>query len=201
MSSPKHLEVLSGGLQYDVPAGQTLITHMPDVQVVQVPVNGNPNDLSGRALRSLMGFVGNLKRKMDAQGIVFETRFPRGRWADSIRKLPLDKWQGTYAMPIPANAPQLPHDRKVDAQFDASVGFKQWNYGTVAYRLHVGSYSNEAPTIDALFKDVAAAGYTVVSDSHEEIYLNDPTMVPEDELRTLILYRVIQHTASSQSKT
>ncbi len=69
------------------------------------------------------------------------------------------------------------------------VQFELINEGKCAQILHLGSYDEEASTIEKLHQfiwdnDLQIANY------HHEIYLSDPRRTPEDRLKTIIRYAV-----------
>ena len=63
--------------------------------------------------------------------------------------------------------------------------FEPWTEGLCAQVLHLGPYSEEAPTIEALHAAIRSAGY-VVRGRHHEIYLGDPRRSAPEKLRTIV---------------
>jgi hypothetical protein len=55
------------------------------------------------------------------------------------------------------------------------VQLDQWQYGEVAEILHVGAYSEEAPTVEKLRQFAFKRGYRMAG-PHEEEYLKGPGM-------------------------
>ena len=51
--------------------------------------------------------------------------------------------------------------------------------------MHVGPYSEEAPTIAAMHTFAESAGYKLVG-KHHEIYLSDPRRTAPEKLRTVL---------------
>jgi hypothetical protein len=51
--------------------------------------------------------------------------------------------------------------------------------------MHVGPYSEEAPTIEALHAFIEEQGYSR-RDKHHEIYLGDPRRTKPENLKTVI---------------
>ena len=62
-----------------------------------------------------------------------------------------------------------------------------WDYheGISAQVLHIGPYSEEAPTINALHQWVEERGYRLRG-HHHEIYLSDPRRSKPENLKTII---------------
>ena len=57
--------------------------------------------------------------------------------------------------------------------------------GRAAQILHVGSYADEAPTIEKLHAFIGETGL-IPHGKHHEIYLSDPNRTPAERLRTVI---------------
>lgn len=62
--------------------------------------------------------------------------------------------------------------------------------GRCAQVLHVGSYADEAPTIERLHAFIAEQGYELHG-KHHEIYLGDPRRAKPEKLRTIIRQPVV----------
>jgi len=107
---------------------------------------------------------------------------PRGRWISPFGK-PKADWAGILGLPIPDAVKSLPATAK-------DVRIETWAYGEVAEILHVGSYADEAATVEKLMKFIADKGYVVVG-PHEEEYLAGPGMVADPaKYQTIIRYQV-----------
>lgn len=65
------------------------------------------------------------------------------------------------------------------------VEFTRWEEGTCAQILHVGAYSDEAPTRARLHDRLTACGYRPRGSQHE-IYLSGPRRTAPQKLRTLL---------------
>ncbi len=57
--------------------------------------------------------------------------------------------------------------------------------GRAVQVMHVGPYSEEAPTIAAMHTFAESAGYKLVG-KHHEIYLSDPRRTAPEKLRTVL---------------
>ena len=62
--------------------------------------------------------------------------------------------------------------------------------GIVATCLYTGPYNELASAYDALHQHVQEAGFTPTGAAYE-MYLNDPTQTPPQELQTLILFPIV----------
>jgi len=67
--------------------------------------------------------------------------------------------------------------------------YLRWTEGTSAQTLHVGPYSAERPTIEALHRSIAERGL-VPRGHHHEIYLGDPRRSAPEILRTILRHPV-----------
>jgi len=65
------------------------------------------------------------------------------------------------------------------------VRFERWEEGRAAQVLHLGGYGDEAPTIAGLHAFIADSGFSLAG-KHHEIYLNDPSRVAPEKLKTII---------------
>jgi hypothetical protein len=135
------------------------LTTMARQKMIVVEAKGDPN------------VVGK-----DAFGLLFKTFFslkgvqmaaPRARFPN-IDTDPKDQWVGVYGLPIPDSVTELPDGTQ-------GVRIEDWEYGEVAEILHVGPYSEEAPTIAKLHEFIRESGYEIAG-PHEEEYLKGPGM-------------------------
>ncbi len=160
--------------QYDV-LKEPRISQMPAQKMLVVEMKGDPNIVAQQAYGLLFKVFFSIKGARMAA--------PRARWTESL-SAPKNEWVGLYALPV-SEQTSLP---------DGSGGAKLevWQYGDVAEILHVGSYADEAPTIQRLMKFLAEKGYAVTG-PHEEEYLKGPESGPNTaEYRTIIRYQVKQ---------
>jgi hypothetical protein len=69
------------------------------------------------------------------------------------------------------------------------VKYELIHEGKCVQALHLGSYSNEEPTIMRILDFIKSNGL-VVADYHHEIYLSDPRKTPGMKLKTILRYAV-----------
>ena len=101
-------------------------------------------------------------------------------------------WDWTLMILLP---PQATADAVDDARTAAArkkrldaigrVRCEPFAEGLAAQVLHVGPYSAERPTIEALHAFIAERGYRL-SGKHHEIYLGDPRRSAPEKLRTIV---------------
>ena len=65
------------------------------------------------------------------------------------------------------------------------VALLEWEEGRCAQLLHVGPYTDEAPSLRALHAGIAGAGLRPRG-RHHEIYLGDPRRSAPERLRTIL---------------
>ena len=148
------------------------ISIKPNQNMLVADVKGIPDEVSGSAIGNLYKFVYKYKDPNQPPAL-------RGRWQFNDKD---NTATGSYGIPIKNGI-------KVDQD---GVRSEIWEYGLVAEILHIGSYSNEKPTVDRLTKFISDNGYRIVGD-HEEEYVKGPGMVFKgnpDNYRTIIRYRI-----------
>jgi hypothetical protein len=69
--------------------------------------------------------------------------------------------------------------------------FERYDEGLAVHTLYFGPYSDEHPTIEAMYRFMESCGYAH-NGKHHEIYLNDPSRVAPEKMRT-ILRQPIRH--------
>lgn len=69
------------------------------------------------------------------------------------------------------------------------VKYELINEGLSVQSLHIGSYHEETPTVEAIMDFIHKNGLRV-NGYHHEIYLSDPRKTPEKRLRTILRYSV-----------
>jgi hypothetical protein len=144
------------------------------VKMLVVEKKGDPTKVAGMAFSTLFNTFFSLP------GVKMAT--PRARWLNTLTD-PRDEWVGLYALPLPDSVTSLQTQIK-------GVKIDHWEYGEVAEILHVGSYSDETPTIEKLTNFIAEQGYEIAG-PHEEEYLRGPESGTDtSKYMTIIRYRV-----------
>ncbi len=145
-----------------------VIVEMPAQTMAVVVSKGDPNVVGAVVGPALFGAVYTLKFTLKKAGREdFKVTGFRARWPDA-HLLPKDQWTAHWALPIPEGTTELP--AKVP---EPKVHIEVWEYGTVAEVLHLGPYSEEGPTVEALHKFIEESGYELAG-IHEEEYLTRP---------------------------
>lgn len=81
--------------------------------------------------------------------------------------------------------------KKGDSDQLARLRFERWREGRCAQVMHIGSYSEERPTIERLHAFIAAQGYQPRG-AHHEIYLGDPRRTGPAKLKTVLRQPVVE---------
>lgn len=103
------------------------------------------------------------------------------------------RWQAMIMQPAPIDedtvvrAAEKARAKGLGALDD--LHFERWEEGRCAQLMHVGAYSEEAPSIVRLHEGIAAAGYRPRG-HHHEIYLGDPRRSAPERLRTILRHPV-----------
>lgn len=127
-----------------------------------------------------LGPAYTLKSDLKKKGIAYKVGALRGRWP-KLDPDDRDSWVAYWAIPLPAGTTDV-----VQKVPGVEVKVEQWDYGTVAQILHLGPYSEEAPTIGRLHRFITESGHEIAG-PHEEEYLSSPqAKVP----KTIIRYQV-----------
>ena len=151
------------------------IRKMPDkVKMLVVEKTGDPTAVAGMAFSTLFNTFFSLRGVKMAP--------PRARWLNTLSD-PRNEWKGLYALPLPDSVTSLQSPVE-------GVKIDHWEYGEVAEILHIGAYSDEAPTIERLINFIAEQGYEIAG-PHEEEYLRGPESGTDtSKYLTIIRYQV-----------
>jgi len=156
------------------------LLEIPARDMLTVDGTGGPETAEfGRAIRALFAVRGALGAAAD---VPLEGTYTQGGDLHGFDLDAPEGWHWRLAVPAP---PHATADAVATAaeRFGAPVHLRQVRAQRVARLLHVGPYSAERPSLDALYGFVAAQGLAPV-DGHTEVYLADPSTVPAEQLRT-----------------
>ncbi len=110
---------------------------------------------------------------------------------------PQDEWNWKVVIRMPDfvesdhfnRALQTVETKTPDLLKNDEVKYELLNERKCVQILHMGSYSEEHPTIMKAMKYIEENGLKV-NNYHHEIYLSDPRKTPEEKLRTILRYGV-----------
>jgi effector-binding domain-containing protein len=181
-----------------LPLQEPRIAKKPNERVLEVAFAGPADTVIKKAYSVLFKSYFKLKGAPKGPGM----KCPKARYAmDSFgenyaassggareAELKAREWKGSVAIPIPEDV-AVPAQSPIAGGLVAAEG--TWEYGETAEILHLGSYADERPTIERLYKFIADSGYEMIGD-HEEEYLKGPGMmfVAPKDYWTIIRCRV-----------
>jgi hypothetical protein len=159
-------------------------SEMKDEKMIEVTLQGDPNQTAGKGIGMLYGTFFQLKK----YGNELNNVAPRARWpvTDQSKK---ETWTGVFGLPVSEAVKEMPPQKSGE---NTQVKLTTWEYGTVAEILHIGPYNREKETINKLKQFITDQGYEITGD-HEEEYLKGPGMLPltlPSNYYTIIRYRV-----------
>jgi hypothetical protein len=93
--------------------------------------------------------------------------------------------QPDWITPVLADAARAVAAKKKDLPALGRLRFEQYHEGPSVQTLHIGSYDDEAPTIERMHEFAASQGLALRG-KHHEIYLSDPRKVEAARLKTVL---------------
>lgn len=183
------------------------IVEVPELAFLSVDGRGDPESAEAyhQALEALYSVAYTLKftlKKADPERD-FKVAPLEGLWwadseAPSMEELQetRDDWNWTMLIAVPGAVTEAEVDaareaaaRKKDLPAAHRLQLVCLEEGLAAQILHVGPYSEEAPTIARLHAWVTAEGYELRG-RHHEIYLGDPRRTAPERLKTVLRHPV-----------
>lgn len=186
------------------PDAVVLVT-VPAMKFLMIDGKGYPGDNPEYqdALEVLYGMSYTLKFTMKKKEVdPFDWTVPplEGLWyADDpavFRSGELDEWKWTMMIMQPDRISGEDVSRgiadlkgKKNPKAIEKLYFKTFDEGLCAQIMHVGPYSEEAPTIDKLHAYISDNGYTF-NGEHHELYIGDPRRTAAEKLKTVIRHPI-----------
>lgn len=185
---------------YSAPAGKPVPVEVPTLAYLMIDGAGDPNTAPAfqQAIETLFPVAYALKfmAKKGALGIDYGVMPLEGLWwADDMASFnPDDKagWQWTLMIMQPDFITAAMVDEalqqvrsKQNPVALPKLRFETLTEGKVAQIKHVGPFSTEGPTVEALHAFIAAEGLTRRG-KHHEIYLSDMRRAAPEKWQTLI---------------
>ena len=192
---------------YQPSAKHPAIVEVPELAFLMVDGRGDPETAEPyhQALEALYSVAYTLKstlKKTDPERD-FKVAPLEGLWwadeeAPAMADLQRDRdaWNWTMMIAVPDTVPPA----EVAAAWEAAarkrelpaaplLRLERLEEGLAAQIMHVGPYSEEAPTIERLHAFAAAEGYELRG-RHHEIYLGDPRRTAPERLKTVLRHPV-----------
>lgn len=181
---------------YNAPMKPVLVD-VPDMNYLTIDGTGDPATSKEYmdAVRTLYPLAYTIKFTIKKNGADYGVMPLEGLWwADDMEHFAdnRDAWKWTSMIMQPAfvtketfkDAAELVKKKKDLPALD-KVRFGPFKEGRAAQVMHIGPYSAEGPTIEALHAFIAERGYER-SGKHHEIYLSDPRKAAAERMKTVI---------------
>lgn len=160
-----------------------VLSKIANRKVITVTSVGDPNKVMEPFMKALYGAAYHAKMKVyKPKGVKMELGKLAARWPDAHLK-PKNEWTGVWGVTVPDYVTEkdiIQKDPKIKVSIDV------WKGGECAEILHLGAYTEEAPTIQKLHDFVENSGYKLAGD-HEEEYLTSPKA---KNMKTIIRYLI-----------
>jgi hypothetical protein len=192
---------------YAPSAKHPAIVEVPDMAFLMLDGRGDPatSEAYEAALQALYSVAYTLKfslKKSDAERDFKVAPLEGLWWADEVAptldELQRDRdawnWTMMIALPDAVTADEVAEAvraaaRKRELPAAPLLRLERFEEGLAAQIMHVGPYSEEAPTVALLHEFVAAQGYELRG-RHHEIYLGDPRRTAPERLKTVLRHPV-----------
>ena len=182
---------------YSARRGRPAIVDVPQMQYLMFDGHGNPENtpMMQEGFQGLFSVAYPIRFAIkDRDEIAYTVMPPEGLfWSPSggLELGDMEAWSWTLMMMQPdfvtAHDVQVAQKQALDKGNTpaARVRLETYHEGLSAQVMHLGPYSEEAPTIALLHEFIAAEGYEMRG-RHHEIYLGDPRRAKPENLRTII---------------
>jgi hypothetical protein len=184
---------------YGAPRDPELV-EVPELAFLMIDGHGDPNtsDDYPDAILTLFSIAYTLKfaLKRAPGGFDYGVMPLEGLWWDGVDvevvRTDKSRWSWTAMIMQPD---EITGDMLAEAIVGAArkrpvpaadkIRLERFNEGLAAQVMHIGPYSEELPTIQALHAFIERRGYEP-SGKHHEIYLGDPRRAAPEKLRTIV---------------
>ena len=175
---------------------------IPEGKFLTILGKGDPNDEEyQQAMMALYGVSYTLKFHQKAKGRDYNVMHLEGLWwvnggvFDLNDPAPREqwRWKSMIRQPNFVTGEMVeeirPSVREKRGTMVDDVKLESFHEGLCAQVLHVGPYSEEAPTIQLLHDYITEQGYRMRGD-HHEIYMSDPIRSKQEKLKTIIRHPI-----------
>jgi hypothetical protein len=186
---------------YSAPRGRFSIVTVPSLQFLMVDGHGDPNTSKAYqdALTSIYPLAYKLKffskgeLDRDYSVMPLEALW----WSDDMDSFTSardkSRWDWTLMNMLPEwitrehlDAAREMVARKGGAPALDAVRLERFDEGLSVQTLHIGSYDDEAPVLDAMHNEFVPAHRLQMTGKHHEIYLSDARRTSPDKLKTIL---------------
>jgi len=185
---------------YNPSAKAVSVVDVPPMSFLMIDGSGNPNTSQeyAEAIAALyaLAYALKFKIKKGEASIDYAVMPLEGLWwADDMSQFKVsnqEAWKWTMMIMQPeyvttdlfAEAlPEVEKKKKLAAL--GRVRFEPYHEGLAAQIMHIGSYSEEEPTVAKLYDYINQGGYKLRG-KHHEMYLGDPRKTQPAKLQTVI---------------
>lgn len=163
-------------------------------------ISAPEDDLFNNAIEAIYAVAYAVKFSSKEEGKDFVVPKMECQWwvegAQPFEQTPRTEWHWNIVIPMPdfvkkpavEMAIQSAIAKKGASQI-SEVQFRPLNEGKCVQILHLGSYDEEAPTLEKLFAFVSEQGLEI-NGHHHEIYISDPRKTEAHKLKTILRYPV-----------
>ncbi|NIN66646.1 MAG: hypothetical protein GTO63_18555 [Anaerolineae bacterium] len=185
---------------YQPTAKEVAVVDVPEMNFLMIDGAGDPNTSQEyqEAIEALYAVAFTLKfmvKKQDPQVDYVVPPLEGLWWAEEMDAFTMgdkDAWKWTAMIMQPEVVTQELVDeavqevaRKKDPAALPKIRFEGYPEGLSVQIMHIGPYSEEAPTIEKLHAFAQQNGYQLRG-KHHEIYVSDPRRTAPDRLKTVI---------------
>ncbi len=182
---------------YTARKNKPAIVEVPEMQFLMFDGRGNPEStpVMQDGFEGLFSIAYPIRFAIkDRDEIAYTVMPPEGLFWSPSGDLELDdmeSWEWTLMIMQPdfvdvedvEEAQKQALDKGIAAA--SQVRLDRYDEGLSAQVMHIGPYSEETPTIEALHEFIESEGYSRQG-KHHEIYLGDPRRAKPENLRTII---------------
>jgi hypothetical protein len=186
---------------YTAPRGTFQVVTVPAMQFLMVDGHGDPNTSPAYrdALTTIYPVAYTLKftskRELDRDYAVMPLEALW--WSEDMDAFTTardkSRWDWTLMIMVPdwttaehADAARRAVGRKGGAPALDALRLETFDEGLAVQTLHVGSYDDEAPVLEAMHEEFIPAQSLRMTGKHHEVYLSDPRRTAPHRLRTIL---------------
>jgi hypothetical protein len=178
------------------------LVEVPPGKFLAIDGKGDPNSEEYQeAMTALYGAAYTLKFHYKGLETDFRVMPLEGLWwiingvFNIENPAPREDWRWTSLIRVPDFVEQTDFEAVLPGLVEKrgekvrEVRLSRFTEGLSAQIMHIGPYSDEAPTINTLHEWVFEQGYKL-RDKHHEIYIGDPRRTKPERLKTIIRHPV-----------
>lgn len=186
---------------YNPPKKDFVIVEVPRMNFLMVDGQGDPNTSVAyqEALETLyaVAYAVKFSSKQELERDYTVPPLEGLWWAEDMQTFTMtdvkDEWLWTMMIMQPEwieegiiDAARTHAASKKDLPALEALRFETYDEGLSVQIMHIGSYDDEAPTIERLHKQFLPANNLTENGKHHEIYLSDPRRVATEKLKTIL---------------